>query len=63
MSALRRSGHPSKGQSPSVNVIPLEQAGITPDPHNARRQAPRNMAVIETDGDTLVIVKRNVTPE
>ena len=85
--------------------MPLEDAGITPDPHNARRHTPRNIgviedsmqidgagrsilvdqlgvtiagagaweaatqagirraAVIETDGDTLVIVKRTVTPE
>jgi hypothetical protein len=86
-------------------VVPLEAAGITPDPHNARLHSPRNIgiiedsmqtdgagrsilvdqdgvtiagagaweaatqvgikraAVIETDGDTLVVVKRTVTPE
>ena len=86
-------------------VVPLADAGVTPDPHNARRHNPRNLgvietsmhtdgagrsilvdqegvtiagagaweaatqagishaAVIETDGDTLVIVKRTVTPE
>ena len=86
-------------------MVPLEDAGITPDPHNARRHTPRNIGVIEdsmhadgagrsilvdqdgvtiagagaweaatqagirhaafieTDGDTLVIVKRTVTPE
>jgi hypothetical protein len=90
---------------PKVTVGPLEAAGITPDPQNARRHTPRNIeviedsmqtdgagrsilvdqdgvtiagagaweaatqagisraAVIETDGDTLVIVKRTVTPE
>ena len=90
---------------PTVRVVPLEDAGITPDPHNARLHTPRNIgviedsmqqdgagrsilvdqhgvtiagagaweaatqagirraAVIETDGDTLVIVKRTVTPE
>jgi DNA modification methylase len=88
-----------------VTVIPLEDAGVTPDPHNARRHTPRNIgliedsmqtdgagrsilvdqdgvtiagagaweaatqvgitraAIIETDGDTLVVVKRTVTPE
>jgi len=88
-----------------VTVVPLEQAGVTPDPQNARRHSPRNIgviedsmhtdgagrsilvdqdgvtiagagaweaatqagiaraAVIETDGDTLVVVKRTVTPE
>src|SRR5215470_4463298 len=88
-----------------VKVVPLEQAGVTPDPDNARLHTPRNIgviedsmqtdgagrsilvdqdgvtiagagaweaatqagiphaAVIETDGDTLVIVKRTVTPE
>src|SRR5215470_8020347 len=88
-----------------VKVVPLEQAGVTPDPHNARLHTPRNIgiiedsmqtdgagrsilvdqdgvtiagagaweaatqtgipraAVIETDGDTLVVVKRTVTPE
>ena len=92
-------------RTPRVTVVPLEDAGITPDPHNARRHTPRNIgviedsmqqdgagrsilvdqhgvtiagagaweaatqagipraAVIETDGDTLVIVKRTVTPE
>ena len=90
---------------PVVTVVPLEQAGITPDPQNARVHTPRNIgviedsmqadgagrsilvdqdgvtiagaaaweaatqvgitraAVIETDGDTLVVVKRTVTPE
>jgi DNA modification methylase len=88
-----------------VSVVPLEQAGITPDPDNTRRHTARNIgviedsmqtdgagrsilvdqhgvtiagagaweaatqagirrvAVIETDGDTLVVVKRTVTPE
>jgi ParB-like chromosome segregation protein Spo0J len=88
-----------------VTVVPLEQAGITPDSQNARLHTPRNIgviedsmqtdgagrsilvdqdgvtiagagaweaatqvgitraAVIETDGDTLVVVKRTVTPE
>src|SRR4030081_3448319 len=88
-----------------VNVVPLDQAGVIPDPDNARLHTPRNIgviedsmqtdgagrsilvdqhgvtiagagaweaatqagirraAVIETDGDTLVIVKRTVTPE
>jgi DNA modification methylase len=91
--------------SPSVRVVPLGEAGITPDPHNARQHTPRNLgviedsmetdgagrsilvdqdgvtiagagaweaatqagirraAIIETDGDTLVIVKRTVTPD
>ena len=90
---------------PTVTVLPLEQAGVTPDPQNARLHTPRNIgviedsmhtdgagrsilvdqdgvtiagagaweaatqagitraAVIETDGDTLVIVKRTVTPQ
>ena len=90
---------------PTVKVVPLEDAGITPDPDNARLHNPRNIgviedsmhtdgagrsilvdqhgvtiagagaweaatqagitraAVIETDGDTLVIVKRTVTAE
>ena len=90
---------------PVITVIPLEAAGITPDPANARLHSPRNIgviedsmqtdgagrsilvdqhgvtiagagaweaatqagiphaAIIETDGDTLVIVKRTVTPE
>ena len=88
-----------------MTVVPLEQAGITPDPDNARRHTPRNIgviedsmqtdgagrsilvdqdgvtiagagaweaatqagikraAVIETNGDMLVVVKRTVTPE
>ena len=88
-----------------MTVVPLADAGVTPDPHIARRHNPRNLgvietsmhtdgagrsilvdqygvtiagagaweaatqagihraAVIETDGDTLVIVKRTVTPE
>ena len=88
-----------------MRVVPLEEAGVTPDPENVRRHTPRNIgviedsmhtdgagrsilvdqdgvtiagagaweaatqagiaraAVIETDGDTLVIVKRTVTPE
>lgn len=37
-----------------MTVIPLEEAGITPDPHNARIHTPRNIGVIEdsmqTDG-------------
>src|SRR4051794_17724453 len=91
--------------APAVTVVPLNEAGITPDPQNARRHTPRNIgiiedsmptdgagrsilvdqdgvtiagagaweaatqagiphaAVIETDGDTLVIVKRTVTAE
>src|SRR5215471_1025711 len=90
---------------PVVRLMPLEDAGVTPDPVNARRHTPRNIgiiedsmhadgagrsilvdqhgvtiagagaweaatqagikraAVIETDGDTLVVVKRQVTPE
>ena len=90
---------------PVLMVVPLEAAGITPDPQNARLHTPRNIgviedsmqsdgagrsilvdqdgvtiagagaweaatqagikraAVIETDGDTLVVVKRTVTPE
>ena len=90
---------------PTVTVLPLEEAGVTPDPQNARLHTPRNIgviedsmhtdgagrsilvdqdgvtiagagaweaatqagikraAVIETDGDTLVVVKRRVTPE
>ena len=92
-------------RQPKVTVVPLEAAGITPDPENARLHTPRNIgviedsmhtdgagrsilvdqhgvtiagagaweaatqagikraAVIETDGDTLVVVKRIVTPE
>ena len=92
-------------QSATVTVVPLEEAGVTPDPDNARLHTPRNIgviedsmqtdgagrsilvdqhgvtiagagaweaatqagikhaAVIETDGDTLVVVKRTVTPE
>ena len=91
--------------APTVTVVPLADAGVTPDPQNARRHNPRNLgvieasmqtdgagrsilvdqhgvtiagagaweaatqagitraAVIETDGDTLVAVKRTVTPE
>src|SRR5205085_10785305 len=91
-------------RTPTIKVVPLEEAGITPDPQNARRHTPRNIgviedsmqtdgagrsilvdqdgvtiagavaweaathagirraAVIETDGDTLVVVKRTVTP-
>ncbi len=90
---------------PTMTVFPLERAGVTPDPQNARLHTPRNIgviedsmqtdgagrsilvdqdgvtiagagaweaatqvgikraAVIETDGDTLVVVKRTVTPE
>ena len=90
---------------PTITVLALEEAGVTPDPENARLHTPRNIgviedsmqmdgagrsilvdqdgvtiagagaweaatqagikraAVIETDGDTLVIVKRTVTPE
>ena len=97
-------GTVKQGRS-TLTVVPLEEAGITPDPHSARRHTPRNIAVIEdsmqtdgagrsilvdqdgvtiagagaweaatqagirraavieTDGDTLVIVKRTVTPE
>ncbi len=89
---------------PKVTVLPLEAAGITPDPDNLRLHTPRNLgviedsmhtdgagrsilvdqegvtiagagaweaatqagiaraAIIETDGDTLVVVKRTVTP-
>jgi DNA modification methylase len=89
----------------TVRVVPLEQAGVTPDPGNMRRHTPRNIgviedsmhtdgagrsilvdqhgvtiagagawaaatqagithaAVIETDGETLVVVKRTVTAE
>ena len=92
-------------RAPQVTVLPLQEAGITPDPTNARLHTPRNIgvieesmhtdgagrsilvdqdgvtiagagaweaatqagirraAVIETDGDTLVVVKRTVTPE
>ena len=95
----------TRQEPPVVTVVPLEQAGITPDPDNARRHTPRNIgviedsmqtdgagrsilvdqdgvtiagagaweaatqagitraAVIETDGDMLVVVKRTVTPE
>src|SRR6476646_6650066 len=91
-------------QTHTVTIVPLEEAGITPDPYNARRHTPRNIgviedsmhtdgagrsilvdqdgvtiagagaweaatqagipraAIIETDGDTLVVVKRTVTP-
>lgn len=39
---------------PQVRVVPLEQAGVTPDPQNARLHTPRNIGVIEdfmqTDG-------------
>jgi hypothetical protein len=39
---------------PVVTVVPLEQAGIIPDPDNARQHTPRNIGVIEdsmqTDG-------------
>src|SRR5712671_4394613 len=91
--------------TPTMRVVPLEEAGVTPDPQNARLHTPRNIgviedsmhtdgagrsilvdqdgvtiagagaweaatqagiaraAVIETDGDTLVVVKRTVTPE
>jgi hypothetical protein len=94
-----------KAAPPLVTVLPLEEAGVTPDPHNARRQTPRiigviedsmqtdgagrsilvdqdgvtiggaggweaatqagirRAAVIETDGDALVVVKWTVTPE
>src|SRR5438105_81559 len=92
-------------REPTITVVPLEQAGVTADPQNARLHTPRNIgiiedsmhtdgagrsrlvdqhgvtiagagaweaatqagiaraAVIETDGDTLVVVKRTVTPE
>ena len=92
-------------RSPTITVLPLERAGVTPDPDNARLHTPRNIgmiedsmqtdgagrsilvdqdgvtiagagaweaatqagikraAVIETDGDTLVVVKRTVTAE
>jgi len=37
-----------------VRLIPLEDAGVTPDPANARRHTPRNIGLIEdsmyTDG-------------
>ena len=91
-------------RAPQVTVLPLQEAGITPDPTNARLHTPRNLGVIEesmhtdgagrsilvdqdgvtiagagaweaathagithaafieTDGDTLVVVKRTVTP-
>jgi hypothetical protein len=91
--------------TPVLTIVPLEQAGVTPDPQNARLHTPRNIgiiedsmqtdgagrsilvdqhgvtiagagaweaatqagikraALIETDGDTLVVVKRTVTPE
>src|SRR5579862_7918474 len=94
-----------RGDHPVVTVVSLAEAGITPDPNNARLHTPRNIgviedsmhsdgagrsilvdqdgvtiagagaweaatqagisraAVIETDGDTLVVVKRTVTPE
>jgi hypothetical protein len=90
---------------PKVTVVPIGDAGITPDPDNARRHNLRNLgviedsmqtdgagrsilvdqhgvtiagagaweaatqagitraAVIETDGDTLVVVKCTVTTE
>src|SRR3954468_24990734 len=89
----------------TVTIVPLEEAGVTPDPQNARLHTPRNIgviedsmhtdgagrailvdqdgvtiagagaweaatqagiaraAIVETDGDTLVVVKRTVTPE
>src|SRR6476620_9692326 len=98
-------GHVLRRREPTVTVVPLVQAGVTPDPQNARLHTPRNIgviedsmrtdgagrsilvdqdgvtiagagaweaatqagikraAVIETDGDTLVVVKRTVTPE
>lgn len=38
----------------AVTVVPLEDAGITPDPRNARPHTPRNIGIIEdsmqTDG-------------
>jgi hypothetical protein len=41
-------------RSPTVTVSPLEEAGVTPDPDNARLHTPRNIGVIEdsmqTDG-------------
>src|SRR3954447_13748886 len=91
--------------APTITIVPLEEAGVTPDPENLRLHTPRNIgviedsmhtdgagrsilvdqhgvtiagagaweaatqagiaraAVIETDGDTLVVVKRTVTPE
>lgn len=90
---------------PIVTIVPLEEAGLLPDPDNARQHNPRNIgviedsmqtdgvgrsifvdqnnvtvagagaleaaqqagikraAIIETDGDTLVVVKRTLTPE
>ena len=91
-------------RQPKVTVVALEEAGVTPDPDNARLHTPRNIGVIEdsmqtdgagrsilvdqdgvtiaggaweaatqagikratvieTDGDTLVVVKRTVTPD
>src|SRR5947209_20394332 len=39
---------------PTVTVVPLDAAGVTPDPQNARLHTPRNIGVIEdsmhTDG-------------
>ena len=37
---------------PTVTVVPLADAGITPDPANARRHNPRNLGVIETSMQT-----------
>jgi DNA modification methylase len=92
-------------ERPTITVVPLTEAGVTPDPDNLRLHTPRNIgmiedsmqtdgagrsilvdqdgltiagagaweaatqagiaraAIIETDGDTLVVVKRTVTPK
>jgi len=36
-------------RSPVVTVVPLEQAGVTPDPHNARLHRGRWL-ISDTDG-------------
>jgi hypothetical protein len=39
-------------QRPTVTIIPLGQAGVTLDPHNARLHTPRNIGVIEDSMQT-----------
>jgi hypothetical protein len=54
-------------QPPTITIVPLGEAGITPDPDNARLHTPRNLGVIEdsmhTDGaGRSILVDRAVNP-
>src|SRR3954469_19449947 len=53
--------------TPTVTVVRLEEAGVTPDPDNARLHTPRNIGVIEDSmqmdgaGRSILVNQHGVT--